>query len=81
MHVRSLAWEDPLEQEMATHCSIVAWKIPQTEEPDGIQSTGLQRVGYNGSNLAHTHAVCGKPFEFDGFARRSRENQTQLKVP
>ena len=40
--VRSLGWEDPLEEEMATHSSILAWKIPQTEEPDGLQSTGSQ---------------------------------------
>ena len=43
--VRSLGWEDPLEKEMATHSSILAWRIPCTEEPDGLQSTGLQRVG------------------------------------
>ena len=40
----SLGWEDPLQQEMATHSSIFAWKIPWTEEPGGLQSTGLQRV-------------------------------------
>ena len=38
--VRSLGWEDPLEQEMATHSSILAYKIPWTEEPGGLQSTG-----------------------------------------
>ena len=37
--VRSLGWEDPLEKEMATHSSILAWKIPRTEEPGGLQST------------------------------------------
>ena len=40
-------WEDPLEKEMATHSSILAWKIPWTEEPGGLQSTGLQRVGHD----------------------------------
>ena len=40
--VRSLGWEDPLEKEMATHSSILAWKIPWTEEPGRLQSTGLQ---------------------------------------
>ena len=45
--VRSLGWEDPLEKEMATHSSILAWKIPWTEEPDGLQSMGSQRVGGN----------------------------------
>ena len=43
--VRSLGWEDPLEKEMATHSSILAWKISWTEEPGGVQSMGLQRVG------------------------------------
>ena len=42
-----LGWEDPLEQEMATHSSILAWKIPCTEEPRRLQSMGLQRVRYN----------------------------------
>ena len=45
--VQSLSWEDPLEKEMATHSSIPAWRIPWTEEPGGLQSTGLQRVGHN----------------------------------
>ena len=41
---RSLSWEDPLEEGMATHSSILAWRIPWTEEPDGLQSMGSQRV-------------------------------------
>ena len=45
--VRSLLWEDPLEDEMATHSSILAWRIPWTEEPGGLQSIGLQRVGHD----------------------------------
>ena len=45
--VRSLGWEDPLEKEMATHSSILAWSIPWTEEPGGLQSTGLERVGHD----------------------------------
>ena len=45
--VRSLGQEDSLEQVMATHSSILAWKIPWTEEPGGLQSMGLQRVGYD----------------------------------
>ena len=40
--VRSLGREDPLEKEMATHSSILAWRIPWTQEPDGLQSTGSQ---------------------------------------
>ena len=40
-----LGWEDPLEEGMATHSSILAWRFPWTEEPGGLQSMGLQRVG------------------------------------
>ncbi len=42
--VQSLGWEDPLEKKMATHSSILVWKIPWTEEPHGLQSTGLQEL-------------------------------------
>ena len=45
--VQSLSWEDPLEKEMATHSSTLAWKIPWTEKPGGLQSMGLQRVGHD----------------------------------
>ena len=45
--VRSLGWEDPLEKGMATHSSILTWRIPWTEEPGGLQSMGLQRVGHD----------------------------------
>ena len=45
--VLSLGWEDPLEKEMATHSSILAWKILWTEEPDRLQSVGSQRVGHD----------------------------------
>ena len=45
--VRSLGWEDPLEKEIAPHSSTLAWKIPWMEEPDRLQSMGLQRVGHD----------------------------------
>ena len=45
--VQSLGWEDPLEKDMASHSSILAWKISWTEEPGGLQSIGSQRVGHN----------------------------------
>ena len=45
--VPSLGWENPLEKSMATHSSILAWRISWAEEPGGLQSLGLQRVGYN----------------------------------
>ena len=60
--VRSLGREDSLEKEMATHPSILAWRTPWTEEPGGLQSIGLQRVGHDGRDVAcarthmHTHA-------------------------
>ena len=47
MQVQSLGWEDPLEKGMATHNSILAWRIPWTEEPGGLQSMGLERTGHN----------------------------------
>ena len=52
--VGSLCWEDPLEKEMATHSSILAWEIPWTEEPAGPQTMGLKRVGYD---LATEHIL------------------------
>ena len=45
--VQSLAWEDPLEKEMATHSTMLAWKTPWTEKPGGLQSMGSQRVGHH----------------------------------
>ena len=45
--VRSLGREDPLEKEMATHASVLAWRIPWTEEPGKLQSMGSQRVGHD----------------------------------
>ena len=51
MWVRSLGWEDPLEKEMATHFSIVAWKILCTEEPGELQSMGSQRVRHTTEQL------------------------------
>ena len=45
MLVQSLGWEDPPEEGMATHSSILIWRIPWTEEPGGLQSIALQRVG------------------------------------
>ena len=51
--VRSLGWEDPLEKEMATHSSTLAWRIPWREEPGRLQSTGLQRVRHNWATSRH----------------------------
>ena len=53
--VRSLGQEDPLEKEMATHSSVLTWRIPWREEPGGLQSMGLQRVGHD--QVTNTH-IC-----------------------
>ena len=53
--VRSLGWEDPPEKEMATHSSILAWRIPQTEERGGLRSMKSQRVGQDRVCM-HMHA-------------------------
>ena len=53
--VQSLGWEDPLEKEMATHSSIIAWKIPWTEEPGGLQSMGSQMSDTNERLHFHFH--------------------------
>ena len=54
MQVGSLGREDPLEEEMATHSNILVWRIPWTEEPDGLPSIGWQRVGHCLAT-EHTH--------------------------
>ena len=61
--VRSLGWEDALEKGMATHSSILAWRIPWAEEPGGLQTIGSQRGGHNletehARTYAHTARVC-----------------------
>ena len=60
MWVQSLGWEDPLEEGMAAHSSILAWRIPWTEEPGGLQSMGLQRVPHDRGDLPcmHAHTEC-----------------------
>ena len=55
MRVQSLGWEDPLEEEMVTHSSVLAWKVPWTEEPSGLQSMGLQRIRLAVAKDSHFH--------------------------
>ena len=55
--VQSLGWEDPLEEGMVTHSSILAWKIPWRQKPGGLQSVGLQRVGHNWATKHSTHFI------------------------
>ena len=59
MHVLFLGWEEPLDEGTATHPSILARRIPRTEEPGGLQFIGLQRVKHDGSDSTHTctHAI------------------------
>ena len=52
--LRGTGGEDPLEEGMTTHSRVLAWRIPQTEEPGGLQSMESQRAGHNRSDLAHT---------------------------
>ena len=56
--VPSLGPEDLLEKEMATHASVLAWRIPRSEEPGGLQSMGLQRIRRNLGTKQH---ICNKP--------------------
>ena len=60
MLFQSLGQEDPLEEGMATHSSVLAWRIPSTEESGRLQSTGSQRVGHDWSDLVHM----GKNWQF-----------------
>ena len=53
--VQSLGQEDPMEKGMAIHSSTLAWRIPRTEEPGGLQSMGSQRAGHNQMTNTHTH--------------------------
>ena len=69
--VRSLGWEDPLEEGMATHSSILAWRIPWTEEPGGLQSLGLQSwtrpTRQHSTTIAKFGIRNGFPFDVDDF--------------
>ena len=67
--VRSLGQEDPLEKEMAMHSSILAWRIPWTEGPGGLQSTGSQRVGLSNFTHSLTHLHRGRLSFFSASAR------------
>ena len=60
MQVQSLGWEDPLEEEMATHASILAWKIPWTEESGKLQPIGFQRVRHDLATEKKKKKVLGR---------------------
>ena len=55
--VQSLGWEDPLEKDMATHTSILAWRIPWTEEPGRLQSMERQRIGHDSASNMYDPAT------------------------
>ena len=65
MQGRSLGWEDPLKEGLATYCSILALGIPWMEEPGRVQSIGLQRVKNYWSDLACTHASLNEVIRVD----------------
>ena len=65
--VQCLGWEDPLEEGMATHSSVLAWRIPWTEEPGGLQSIGLQSqtdaAEHTCMHALSVHASCSNPWQ------------------
>ena len=74
--VRSLGREDPLEKEMATHSSILAWRIPWTEEPGGLQSMGSQRVRDNWATSLPSWKILLQWSFFYGFPSFNRKDNT-----
>ena len=76
--VQSLGQEDSLEEGMATHSSILAWRIPWTEEPGGLQSVASQRVRREWSDWAHTHTKVS-PWENTGKSRPSPSHEGALR--
>ena len=62
IQVQSLSGEYPLEKGTATHSSIPTWRIPQTEDPGGLQTIGLQNIRHDWSNWAHTHTHTPRMF-------------------
>ena len=88
--VQSLGWEDPMEEGMATHSSVLAWRIPWTEEPGRLPSLGSQKVRHNWSNLAHMqlsalmqetpkHALGPRPKGGTGREKRERERNRERR--
>ena len=73
MRIQSLGWEDPLQEGMVTHSSILTWRTPWTEMPGGLQSMGLQRVGHDWSNWAHTSMQAESKWKTPGWGKRIHE--------
>ena len=74
MKVRSLCWRDPLDEEMATHSSVLAWEVPWTEEPGGLQSMESKRVRHNSATNTHWESLC-EGFHFDNHPSISGEGE------
>ena len=77
--VQSLGWKDPLEESVVTHSSILAWRIPWTEEPGGLQSTGSHTVGCNWSDLAAAAAALIQTGSL-WYKKHPNENRDSLKI-
>ena len=77
--VQSLGWEDPLEKEMATHSSILAWKIPWTEELGGLQSMGSQIVGHDWVT-GHTHINRYDLTDIDGILHSTHQSLHSFQI-
>ena len=74
MLAQSLGWDDPLEEGMETHSSILAWRTPWTEEPGRLQSMGLQRIGYNwATEHTHTHTHTHTSGEKESLRKNQKE--------
>ena len=82
MQAQSLDQDDPLEESVATHSSILAWEIPWTEEPGGLQSRGSQRVGHDWSNLAQSASQWEEPeLQISTLLLRDRVTFTRSECP
>ena len=77
--VQSLGREDPLEKEMAIHSSILAWRIPWTEEPGGLQSTGSQRVGHNWATSLSLHFQYAPGDQWRNNSRKNKGTEPKQK--
>ena len=78
-HAQFLGQEDPLEKEMATHSSILAWEISWTEEHGGLQSVELQRIGHNCKEIQPVHSKGDQPWDF--FGRNDAKAETPVLWP
>ena len=78
--IQFLGEGDPLEEGMATHSSILAWKIPWTEEPSGLQPIASQRVRCDWSDLARRHGNTGRPRQLEYTEQSTREERTAQRT-